>query len=148
MAEWLRLVVDSLVTWVLIAHGAEPFCSAAAILRGTEPVSAQTPALFYIAALSIICFFGFRQWRSRTDRVLALNMNIRFPLFWSTRSHALGPDSATYAGLAHGRDYSDCRASEIKLQKCLATVFLELSKILLNNWIGTAVLSLILRIYD
>ena len=54
MAEWLRLVVDSLVAWVRVAHGAESFCSAAAILRGT-PVSAQTCA-FYVAALSIFFF--------------------------------------------------------------------------------------------
>ena len=46
MAKWLRLVVDSLVTWVRFAHGAESFCSAGAILRGTEPVSALTRALF------------------------------------------------------------------------------------------------------
>ena len=79
---------------------------------------------FYIAALSIIfLLLGFRQWRFRTDRVWTLNMNIRLPLFWSTWSPALGPDSATCAGLAHGRDYCDCRASELKLQKCLATVF-------------------------
>ena len=32
-------------------------------------------------------------------------------------------DSATCAGLAHGRDYSDSRASELKKQKCLAFVF-------------------------
>ena len=46
MAEWFRLVVDSLVTWVRLVHGAE--CSAAAILRGTEPVSAWTQALFIL----------------------------------------------------------------------------------------------------
>ena len=60
MAEWLRLVIESLVTCVRVAHGAECFCGAAAILRSTEPVSAQTRALFYIAALSalsIIIFF-------------------------------------------------------------------------------------------
>ena len=61
-------------------------------------------------------------------------MNIRLPLFWSTWSRARGPDSATCAGLAHGRDYSDCRASELNLQKCLASVFLELSKILEKQW--------------
>ena len=52
-----------------------------------------------------------------------LNMNIRLPLFWSTFSPARGKDSATCVGLAHGRDYSYCRASELKLQKFLATVF-------------------------
>ena len=57
---------------------AESFCStrAAAILHGTEPVSALTHT-FYIAVLSVSFFFlGIRQWRSSTDRVLTLNMNI------------------------------------------------------------------------
>ena len=67
---------------------------------------------FCIAALSIIFFFGFRQWWSCSDRVLTLNMNIRLPLFWSTSSRARVQDLARCAGLAHGRDYSDCRASE------------------------------------
>ena len=48
---------------------------------------------FYIAALSIIPFFRFRQWRSCSDRVLTLNINIWIPLFWSTWSRARGPDS-------------------------------------------------------
>ena len=82
---------------------------------------------FYIAALSVFFFLGFRQWRSRTDRVLILNMNIRLALFWRNSSWsptpARGKDSATCAGLTHGRDYSYCRASELKLQKRLVTVF-------------------------
>ena len=114
MAELLKLVVDSLVLWVRFVHGA--------ILCGTEPVSAQTRAL-YCCALYNYFFLKFRQWRSRTDSVLTLNMNIRLPLFWSTWSSANGADSAICAGLAHGRDYSDFRAKELKLQKCLATVF-------------------------
>ena len=48
MAEWLRLVVDSLVTWVRFPRGAEPFCRAATILCGTEPVSALIRALFIL----------------------------------------------------------------------------------------------------
>ena len=48
MADWLRSVVDSLVIWVQFQHGAESFCSAMAILRGAEPVSAQTRALFIL----------------------------------------------------------------------------------------------------
>ena len=48
MAEWLRLVVDSPETQVLVLHGAEPSARAAAILRGTEPVSALTRALFIL----------------------------------------------------------------------------------------------------
>ena len=90
---------------------------------------------FYIAALSIIfLLLGFRQWRSRTDRVLTLSMNILLPLFWSTWSPALGPNSATCAGLAHGRDYSGCRALELKLQKFLATVFSWILEITFKQW--------------
>ena len=48
MAEWLRLVLDGLETWVRVLHGAESFCRVAAILRGTEPVSALTRALFIL----------------------------------------------------------------------------------------------------
>ena len=68
-------------------------------------------------------FLEFRKWWSRADRVLTLNMNIRRPLFWSTWSLALGLDSATCAGLAHGLDYSDCRASEQKSKKVLGPYF-------------------------
>ena len=57
MVEWLRLVVGSLEIWVQFPHGAEFFCSAAAILHGTEPVSALTRALF-IAVLSIFFLGG------------------------------------------------------------------------------------------
>ena len=100
-----------------------------AILRGTEPVSAPTRALLYCCALYNF-FLGFRSWRSRADRILFLNINIRLPLFWSTWSQARGQDSANRADLARGRDYSDCRASYEMSQKCLAH---ELSRILENK---------------
>ena len=61
MVEWLRLVVDSLETWVHFLHGAESFSSAAAILRGTEPVSAQTLALFILLSSLYFFFIGFHQ---------------------------------------------------------------------------------------
>ena len=48
MAEWLRLLIDSLETCVRVLHGAESFCRFAAILRGTEPVSALTRELFIL----------------------------------------------------------------------------------------------------
>ena len=59
MAEWLRLVVDSLVIWVQFAYGSKFFCSAAAILRGTEPVSAQTRSFLYCCALYNFSFLDF-----------------------------------------------------------------------------------------
>ena len=85
-------------------------------------------ARFYIAALALIFqvfFLGFRQCRSRAERMLTLNMNIRLALFWSTWCRARGPDSATCApaGLANGRNYSDCRDSEQKSQKVLGHCF-------------------------
>ena len=58
-------------------------------------------------------------------------MNIWLPLFWSTWSLSRGPDSATCAGLAHGCDHSYFRASELKLQRCPASVF---PWILENTW--------------
>ena len=130
MAEWLRLMVDRLVIWVRFPHGAESFCRTAAILRG---VSAQTRALFILLCplfffLSWISSVAISHWQG-----LTFNMNIRLPRFWSTWSPAWGPDSATWSGLAHKRDYSYCRASALKLQKCLALVFPWIVENTLNN---------------
>ena len=74
-------------------------------------------ARLYCWTLYINCFFlGFRQWQSPADRVSTLIMNIWLPLpvFWSPWSRTdsdQGPDTATWVGLAHGCDYSYCRAS-------------------------------------
>ena len=103
--------------------GAETFCSPLSISRGTEPVSAMTLALFILLRSLFFFPLGFRQWWSRADRVLTLNINIWLLLFLSTWSGARGQDSATCAGLGHGRDYSDCRASEQNSEKCLAFSF-------------------------
>ena len=83
-------------------------------MHGTEPVSALKRALLYFCTLLNFGFLGFHQWRSGTDRVPTCNMNIRLPLDWITWSRAQGLDSATCAGLADGRDYSYCIASEQK----------------------------------
>ena len=88
-----------------------PFCVALS-LQCTDTCA------FYIAELSII--FSFLDFVSCNLALTGCSlwtwfpgyMNIRLPLFWSTWSRAQGPDSATCAGLAHRRDYSDCRASE------------------------------------
>ena len=58
MVEWLRLVIGSLETWIQFADGIDPLCSAAALLRGTEPVSALTHALFTLV-LSVLFFFSW-----------------------------------------------------------------------------------------
>ena len=49
---------------------------------------------------------------------------------------ARGLDSATCAGLAHGDNYSYCRASELKknCKSAWPVFFLELSKILEKQW--------------
>ena len=44
--------------------------------------STDTSAFILLHSLHFF-FHGFRQWRSRADRVLALNMKIRLPMFWS-----------------------------------------------------------------
>ena len=41
-------VLPARFQWVRLLQGAESFCRAAAILRGTEPVSALTRALFIL----------------------------------------------------------------------------------------------------
>ena len=71
-------------------------------------------ALYYIFPIK------FRQWLSRADLVLTLNMNIRLSLFWSTWSRHL--ESGLGHGLSHicwpgawwviSADYSNCIVSE------------------------------------
>ena len=68
---------------------------------------------FYIAALTIIFFLGFRQWRSRADRVVNLNTTIRLPLFWRTWTRARARTRPHVRAWHMGRDYSNCRASEL-----------------------------------
>ena len=98
-----------------------------------EPVNTLTHALLYCCAVYNFYFLGFRQWRSRADRVLTLNMNIRLPLFWSTWSRARGPDSAICAGLAHGWMTAIAEPWSKSHKRCLAIIFLELSKIIENH---------------
>ena len=72
----------------------------------------------------------FRLWLSRADSVLTPTMNIRLPLFWSTLSWGLCPDSAAWFGRCAGgwhmgRDYSYCIASEHFASEGLAIFFLD-----------------------
>ena len=59
---------------------AETLCSAMAILRGTEPISAVSALtrVLFILLRSLIFFLllGFFQWLSRAEMVLTLNVNI------------------------------------------------------------------------
>ena len=49
MAEWLRLVADSLETWARVLQCAESFCSTAAILRGTTALSIMFFVLEFVS---------------------------------------------------------------------------------------------------
>ena len=55
---------------------AETLCRSSAILCGTEPISALTHALFILLHSLKLFFLGFRQWRSRADKVVNLNTTI------------------------------------------------------------------------
>ena len=126
-SQWVgRLGFDS-HTVLKLSAAYWPFCMAL-----SQSVHWHARFLYCCAACALynFLFLGFRQWRSRADRVLILKMNIQLPLFWSTggTSRAWGPNSATCASLADGRNYSDCRASEEMSKKCLAHKFLKILK--------------------
>ena len=77
--------------------------------------SVQWPACFlYCCTLYNFkfCFLGFRQWRSRTDRVVNYTTNW-LPLFWRTWTQALASTRPHVQAWHMGRDYSYCRASEL-----------------------------------
>ena len=125
------------------AQGAENHCCPQAILRGTEPVSALTSALFCCCALYNLMFLEFLQWQtpaeSAADRVLTLNMNIRLPLFGAL---GVGPCARTRPHTLAWPMGSDCSyfiASEQKYLKSLRHCFpmncLKIdSKILKRQW--------------
>ena len=122
MAKWLIWGSVSQATYILFQRCAETLSTVLKLQNGPWPFCmALSKSLhwhkhFYSAALSLYLFLEFLQWQPRPDRVLDVNLNILLPLFWSTWSRGRGPDLATCAGLANGRDYSYCIASE---QKCL-----------------------------
>ena len=123
MDKWLRLVAESQSTWVWFLMSAETLCSASAILRGTEPVSAPTRALFILLHSLKKNSLGFRQWRSRADRVVNLNTTIRLPLFWRTWTRARARTRPHVRAWHMGRDYSNCRASELTDRQVSGFVF-------------------------
>ena len=67
VASWFGRVAESLVTWVRFLMSADSFCSASAMLCGTELISALTCALFILLRSLYFFFLGFRQWRSREN---------------------------------------------------------------------------------
>ena len=126
MVEWSRLVVDWLaIDWRHGFYSHMVLNSSAALLPFFVALSQSVhwhASFLYCCALYNFFFLDFVSGNLALTG-FTLNMNILLPLFWSTFSPARGQDSAICVGLAHGRDYSYCRASELKLQKFLATVF-------------------------
>ena len=78
---------------------------------------------FYIAVLSIFFFLGFRQWRSRADRVVNLDTTIWLPLFWRTWTRAWASTRPHVRAWHMGRDCSDCRASELTIRQVSGFVY-------------------------
>ena len=117
MAQWLRLVAESRATWVRFLKSAETLCSASAILRGTEPVSALTRALF---TLSRSLWF-FSSW------ILSVTISrwqtIWLPLIWRAWTRALASNRPHVLAWHIGRDYCDCRASELTDRQVNGFVF-------------------------
>ena len=78
----------------------------------------------FILQHSLLFFFlGFRQWRSRAERVVNLNTTIRLPLFWRTWSLARASTRLHVRAWHMSRDYSDCRASELTDSKVSGYVY-------------------------
>ena len=114
-------------TWIRFLQSAETLCSPLAILRGTARLSptALTLALLYCCALYHFCFswnssVSISRWYGTSD--------FHWFGFWS---RARSPDSATCAGLRHGRNYSFCIASEQKWQKGSAFTH---GRVFRNRW--------------
>ena len=103
-----------LATWVRFRMNAETLCCPSSFCVALSQ-SVHWHARFYIAALSIIFFLGFRQWQSRADRVVNLNTTIRLPLFWRTWTWALASSRPHVLAWHMGRYCSDCRASDSQI---------------------------------
>ena len=88
---------------------------------------ALSPSMHWLASFccALYNFFslGFRQWRSRADRVVNLNTTIRLPLFWRTWTRARARTRPHVLAWHMGRDYSYCRASELTDSQVSGFVF-------------------------
>ena len=120
----LRWVAGSRATWVLFLKSAEihaclsHFC--------VSPSVHWHARILYCCALYNLFFLGFRQWRSRADRVVNLNTTIQLPLFWRTSTRARARTRPHVWAWQMGRDYSDCRASELTDLQVSATQWLRI----------------------
>ena len=90
---------------------------------------ALSPSVHWHTSFSYCCtlynfsFLGFRQWQSRTDRVVNLNTTIWLPLFWRTWTWALARSRPHVLALHMDRDYSNCRASDMTDHQVSGFVF-------------------------
>ena len=112
MTQWLRQFPVSRAIWFRSSHSPQTPCASRPLCMALSP-SVHWHALFYSAAHSIFYFLGFRQWRSRTDRVVNLNANIRIPLFWRTWTQAWASTRPNVLAWHMSRDNSDCSSSEL-----------------------------------
>ena len=105
--------------------GVLKFSSALCHFGWDESVRVMTRALLYCPVLK------FRQWQSRTNRVLTLNRNILVPLFWSTWSWAWARRPHAWAWHM-GSYYSDCIAqAQYRLKSlghCFPLIYREYKK--------------------
>ena len=146
MSEWWRQVLVSRSTWVQLSQHAKILCRPFAISRGTEPVTVHCcSARGYVDALSIHLLFsnfvngdlaltgprqGFNSWH---EHPMSTHVTVLEHLKTSW-SWARGLDSATCAGLAHGRDCSYGIASEKKRQNGLGHYFSMNYRKYLKKW--------------
>ena len=63
------------------------------------------------------------QWPSRADRAVNLNTTIQLALFWRTWTRARARTRPHMLAWHMGRDYSDCRASELTDSQVSGFVF-------------------------
>ena len=75
MPQWLRLIGV-----IQFPHGAEILSAARWPFAWHWARQCTDMSAFILLHSLLFIYFGFRQWRSRIDRVLNLNMNIRHPL--------------------------------------------------------------------
>ena len=112
--KWYELMAQWLATWVWFLQGAETSASIAILLALNPSVHWHARFLYSsCCTLYYIFFLGFRQWRSRADKVVNLNTTILFALFWRTWTWAWAHTHPHVLASQMGRDYSDCRASEL-----------------------------------
>ena len=92
----IRWVTESEETSVWSQQGAETHCHPPGHFAWQWAVSALTHSLLYCCcALYNAPPLGFHQWQTCADRVVNLNMTIRFPQIWSIGELELGSGPAS-----------------------------------------------------